>query len=107
MRAGKLTHVIKVQQYDASAVNEYGTPVPTWTDLATLRAEVVEQTAEEFIRDARATTETAIVFRTRFLDGVKTADRVRFDGTDFNIREVTPIGRRKGMELRCIAIGDE
>lgn len=36
MRAGKLDRSITVQSF-VSAPNEYGTPVSTWTDVATVR----------------------------------------------------------------------
>ena len=101
MRSGKLAHVVTLQR-STEIVDEYGTPASTWTDQATLRAEVVERSTEEFIRTQGATDEEVVIFRTRFLDGVTTADRVRFDGQDFNIKEVVPIGRRKGLELRAV-----
>lgn len=106
MRTGKLVHVIKVQGF-TSTVNEYRAPVMAWTDKATLRAQIVQQGTEEFIRTYGASDETVIVFRTRYVDGIVNADRVAFDGRHFNIREVTPIGRRKGLELRCTAQGDD
>lgn len=61
--------------------------------------------AEEFIRGFGATTETLVIFRTRYLDGVTTADRVLFDGRTFNLREVVDAGRRGGLELRGVEIG--
>lgn len=98
-----MAHVVTVQRY-TSTVDEYGTPVKDWTDLARLRAEVIERSTEEFIRDVGVTSTTSAVFRTRYLAGLTNADRVVFDGENFNIREVTPIGRRKGLELRCEAM---
>jgi len=89
-----------VQRF-TSAPNEYGTPIEAWSDLATLRAEVVEQSTEEFIRAQGAAEESAIVFRTRFLAGIGNGDRVAFGSGTYNIREVVEIGRRKGLEIRC------
>lgn len=104
MRAGKLDKSITVQQF-TNTVDEYGTPVMTWTDLATVRAQIVQATTEEFIRGFGASDETVIVFRIRWLDGMQLADRIMFDGRAPNLKEIKEIDRRRGLELRCIATG--
>ena len=53
------------------------------------------------MRSFGASDEEAVIFRIRFVDGVTNADRVVWNGEPFNIRQVTPIGRRKGLDLRC------
>ncbi len=100
MRAGKLDRTITIQSF-TNTVNEYGTPIMTWNDVATLRAQIVQSSTEEFIR-AGAVDETVIIFRTRYLSGVTNADRIAYDGSTFNLKEVKEIGRRKGLELRCV-----
>ena len=104
MRSGRLSRVITLQRASAT-INDAGTPLESWVPLATLRAEVEPVSAEEFIRGFGATTETLVIFRTRHLDGVTTADRVLFDGRTFNLREVVDAGRRGGLELRGVEIG--
>ncbi|TKA98542.1 head-tail adaptor protein [Cereibacter changlensis] len=103
MRAGKLAHVITVQGL-TTTINDMGTPTQTWTLKATLRAEKVEQSTKEYIRGYGASDETVAVFRTRFLGDITTADRIRFADQSYGIKEIAPIGRRKGLELRCVAI---
>ncbi|SLN19961.1 Phage head-tail joining protein [Roseivivax jejudonensis] len=100
MKAGHMVHVIEIQRSTAT-VNDAGTPERTWSRLATLRAEVVERSTEEFLRNAGETSETTIVFRTRFLAGLTDDDRVDFDGFAFDIDEIVTVGRRRGLELRC------
>lgn len=100
MRAGKLVHVIEIQQASMT-VNAAGTAEQTWSKLATLRAELVEQGVEEFLRDAGETGVKTLAFRTRFLSGITEGNRVSFDGEAFDIEEIVTIGRRKGLELRC------
>lgn len=103
MRAGKLDRSITIQRF-TSTVNEYGTPVQDWTDLATVRAQIVQASTEEFIRAYGASDKTVIIFRLRLLDDVTNADRVKYgDGPHFNIKEIKEIGRRRGLELRCEA----
>ncbi|WP_428428236.1 phage head closure protein [Pararhizobium sp.] len=101
MRAGNLDKTIRIDRYDTGGVDDYGTPTPGFAALATLRAQVVQSSTEEFVEHG-ATDQTVIIFRCRYLDGVTNADRVHFDGGYFNIKEIKEIQRRKGLELRCI-----
>lgn len=103
MKSGKLVHVLTIQRA-ATTIDAAGTPVPVWSDLATLRAEKLEQTTEEFIRNAGATDDTVIIFRTRFIAGVTNADRILFASRPFNLKEVMVLGRNRGLELRCMRL---
>lgn len=104
MRAGAMDRVIEIQRASES-VNNLGQVVAVWNAIATMRAQKIEASTAEFMRAFGASTETAIVFRTRFLEGVTLADRVSYEGSAFNLVEVKEIGRRKGLELRCARIG--
>ncbi|WP_127113058.1 phage head closure protein [Shimia sediminis] len=104
MKSGKLRRLIVVQRF-TNGVNEYGTPEMVWTDHARLRAEIETRSAAEFINAQGAGDREAIVFRTRFLEGLTGADSVLFAGDRFNIKEVAEIGHRKGLELRCERLG--
>lgn len=99
MRSGKLDRSITIQSF-ANTVNEYGTPVSTWTDVATIRAQIITSSTEEFLTNG-ASDESVIIFRTRYLLGISNSSRVLYDGDEYNVREVKEIGRRKGLELRC------
>ena len=103
MKAGKLTEELQVER-STSTLNEYGTPSTTWAKLAVLRAEKVEQTTTEYIRNFGAADEEVVIFRTRFFDGISNADRLIWKGDAFNIQSVATIGRRTGVELRCVRI---
>lgn len=103
MKAGRLTEEIHIERF-TSSVDEYGTPTQSWARMATLRAERVEQTTTEYIRNFGASDEDLVIFRARFLDGVTNADRVIWQGEAFNIRQIVPMGRRKGVELRCMRL---
>lgn len=101
MKSGKLTRKIVIQRSQA-AVDDYGTPVKAWAAIYTLRAEVVERSTSEFMQTGGATDEALIVFRVRHVPGLSNADQVTFDGKTYQIKEVTELGRRKGLELRCV-----
>lgn len=103
MRAGRLTEEIRIERA-TSTVNDAGTPITSWATLCALRAEKVEQSTTEYIRNFGASDEEVVVFRARFFEGVTTADRVIWDGDAFNIKQVAPVDRRRGVELRCVRI---
>lgn len=105
MRAGKLDRVITIERATAGASDSYGVPSSTWATLATLRAQIVQASTEEFVRAFGDSTETAVIFRTRYLDGVTLADRVAYEGAVHNLVEVKEIGRRRGLELRTRRVG--
>ena len=103
MKAGRLTEEIRIER-STSTINEYGTPTTTWAKLAILRAEKVEQTTTEYIRNFGASDEEVVIFRTRFFDGITNADRLVWKGNAFNIQSVATVGRRTGVELRCVRL---
>lgn len=106
MRAGRLDRTIIIER-GAHTVDAAGTPSFTWTTLATLRAERIQSSTDEYLQAQGANAETVMIFRTRFVASVTTADRVLYEGDVFNIREVKELGRRRGLELRTEKDGDE
>lgn len=105
MRSGRLDETIELRR--PSWVDDgYGSEVPgPAITVATMRAQIIEESTDEFIRNYGASTERLRIFRTRWLDGVTLADQIRHDGIDFNIKQIKEIGRRRGLELRCVANG--
>ncbi|WP_102960215.1 phage head closure protein [Mangrovicella endophytica] len=105
MRAGKLDRLITIDAYGPGVPDGGGGSIPSWTPIATLRAQIITLSTEEFLRSYGESSETAIVFRTRFVEGIQTSSRVTYDGRRFNIKEVKELGRRQGLELRCEETG--
>jgi len=101
MTAGKRKYQIEILG-ETTTLNAAGTPASSSFSKAVLRAEIIRQGTEEFIRDSGASDETVIVFRTIWAGEVTPADRVSFGGTVYNLREVVPLGRRHEIELRCV-----
>lgn len=101
MRAGKLDKTIRIDAPSTDAIDDYGVPSEAWSELATVRAEVIQQSTDEFLATYGETETFAVVFRIRWLGGVTPQHRVAYDGRYLNIREVKEIGRRKLLELRC------
>jgi SPP1 family predicted phage head-tail adaptor len=102
MRAGKLDRTISIETYSAGEPDDYGNVTAQWVPLATLRAQLIQSSTEEFIRAYGASDETVIIFRTRWLSGVSNSARISYEGGVFNVKEVKEIGRRIGLELRAV-----
>jgi head-tail adaptor len=104
MRAGKLDATIAIQRV-GSVIDDAGTPQESVFTIATLRAQVIRSSVEEFIRGYGASDETVTVFRIRYIEGVQNADKVLHGGKIHNIKEVKEIGRRRGLEIRTVSLG--
>lgn len=105
MRAGKLDRIIVIDRV-TTTVDEYGTPVEGWTTVATVRGQRVHMNREEFMAAYGQGSQAVTVFRIRHLDGLTLADRITCDGETFDVKGIEPLGRREGLELRCIAHGE-
>lgn len=104
MRAGKLDTAIAIERGDWVS-DEYGQTEWTFTPIATLRAQVIQQNTEEFMRGWGNAVESVTVFRTRWIEDLQITDRIKFNNISMGIIEVKPLGRRRGLEIRCKVSG--
>ena len=104
MRSGNLDREITIQRA-TTTIGDAGTPQETWADIATLRAQLIETTTDEYIRGNGASTERIVVFRTRYIDGVTAADRIFYECQPFTLKQIKELGRRKALEFRAERIG--
>jgi SPP1 family predicted phage head-tail adaptor len=102
MRAGKLNRVVFIDRL-TETLNENRTPVSTWTNIATLRAEVLQHSVDEDEAGSGERDTDAITFRTRFFSGLSTADHIRFMGHIYKVKGWTEIGVRHGLEIKAVA----
>lgn len=101
-RAGRLVREIQIEER-ARTVTAQGRVAEEWRKVAALRAEVIQLSTAEFIRNMGSENETVVTFFCRYRDGLKPGMRVIYKGQAFEIRNVAEIGRRLGMEIRCRA----
>lgn len=104
MRAGNLDRQIEIQ-HRTTALDDYGTPVETWSALATVRAQLLAFTIDDREGTRGSTTDTNVTFRLRWLDGVTLEHRVLYAGSTYTIRQVVELGRRNGLDLKCDRVG--
>ena len=102
MRAGKLDRTITLERF-TQTVSDTGSVSNDWTAIGSPRAEIVQQSATEFLTGYGEAENGSVIFRIRYLPGITTADRVSFNGTAYDMKEITEIGRRRGLELRAVA----
>lgn len=102
MRAGKLDRTITIER-QTETVAASGSVSNGWTAIATVRAEIVQQSANEFLSGFGETENSTIIFRVRYLPGITTADRVTYNGKPYDLEEIKEIGRRRGLELRAVS----
>jgi SPP1 family predicted phage head-tail adaptor len=99
IRSGKLDRQITLMR-KTETVSESGAVTAAWTEIATVRAELVQQSADEYLAGFGAAEQGALIFRIRYIAGITTADRLIFGGEAFDIDQIAELGRRRGLELR-------
>lgn len=101
IRPGKMRCLITIQRA-ALAPDQYGREVAAWQDVATLRAELVEDRRADAAEATPGTDgKRPVTFRARMLGGVGVADRVIWRGGAFNIVSVAEFPAVRAMELQC------
>ena len=103
MQAGKLDRVIEVQSL-VTTVDEYGTPDKSWSTLATMRAQKLENDTSNR-EGGHTVTDTSIAFRIYWLDNLTLDHRVIYEGQPFKIARLKEIGRRVGLDVVCERVG--
>lgn len=102
LKAGAMDRVITIESV-AVTLSDAGDTIETWSTVITTRAELIQSSAKEFMKSFGAASVTTCIFRTRWLDNITLANRVNYSGTYYLIKEIGEIGRRRGLELRCVA----
>lgn len=105
MQAGRLDRRLTLQRGTTTS-DAAGTPVTTWTDLATVWASYMPVSDAEKVAAAEVSATISARFRIRYGStwaDLSPADRVVFEGRVFDLWGVKEIGRREGLELTAAA----
>lgn len=106
MRSGRLKHTILIERATEGVGDKHGTRLKTWAPVVPpLRAEILTDEDQAFLRAYGESNETAIVLRVRFRDGIEAGDRVTMDGSEFALIEIKEVVHRRVLELRCAGGG--
>ncbi|MEQ8400519.1 MAG: phage head closure protein [Silicimonas sp.] len=101
LRAGKLDRQITIER-ETETVAPSGAVSKTWATVATVRAELVQQSADEFLAGFGEAEGGSVIFRIRYLAGITTADRVSYAGEAYDVDRIKAVGRRRALELKCV-----
>jgi SPP1 family predicted phage head-tail adaptor len=104
VRAGKLDRIIQIKT-GAADISRSGKLSMTWTLVATMRAQLIQNTTDDVTGQGGSQTQKTVTFRIRWLDGVTLEQRVTYEGQEFEIKEVKELGRRRGLDLKCVRLG--
>lgn len=92
------------------AQDEYGQPIETWADIATVWASWRRASARETLAAAEVAAAVSDVFETRFDStwaDLNPKDRLIYNGATYDIIEVAEIGRREGLRIGATARADQ
>ena len=103
LRAGQLDRTVTIEGA-SDAIDANGTPIQTWTTLASVRAQLLEMSSTDYMRAQGASFEKVVIFRIRWLPGVTLENRVLYNGDRYLIKDIKELGRKVGLELRCEAV---
>ncbi|MDH6265644.1 head-tail adaptor [Rhizobium sp. SG_E_25_P2] len=103
MRAGKLKHALMIER-EVKAVDAAGYVTSTWMLIGTIRAELAQQATTEGATGYGEAGTAGLTFKTRYLTGLTTADRIRYLGRAYNLKSITDFGPRGGLELTVDAL---
>ncbi|QFS82345.1 phage head closure protein [Roseivivax sp. THAF197b] len=102
IRAGKLDRIVTLER-KVETVAASGAVSEAWAPIATIRAELVQRSAEEFLASDIERETVAVIFRIRWRADISTADRLTYLGRAYDLEEIAELGRRQGLELRAVA----
>jgi SPP1 family predicted phage head-tail adaptor len=102
MRAGKMDRRIIIQRATVTQ-DDHGEPIETWATLDTVWAQYLPGGGDERYSGQQVFAETQCRFRIRHRAGIKPTDRVSYEGREYDILAVDPIGRREGLEIKAKA----
>lgn len=103
LNIGSMDRRITIER-ETETVKPSGSVVKAWAPIATVWAEVLQQSASEFFTGYGEAETGTVIFRVRYRPGITTAYRVTYEGTAYGIKEIKEVGRRDALELRGEAL---
>ena len=104
MRAGAVDRRLELR-HRVLTKNAYGEDVVSWPfAYATVWARKLDIRGREFFAAQQVNAELTTRFHIRHRTDVVNTDRAFLDGTEYNISQVSELGRRVGLELFATAV---
>ena len=101
MQAGRLNRRCTLQQ-PGTATDELGQPIPGWTDIASVWADIRMRSGLESIKAGAPVSVVAASIRIRYRAGVNAGMRVVHNLVNYEIKAVMPdVSGREFLDLAC------
>ena len=101
MQAGRLNRRCQLQS-PSQSVDELGQPIPGWTDVATVWADIRMKSGLESIKAGAPVSVVTAAIRIRYLAGVNAGMRVVHNLVAYEIKAVMPdVSGRVFLDLAC------
>ena len=105
MQAGRLNRRVTLQA-PGTATDEIGQPIPGWTDVATLWADIRMKSGLESIKAGASVSVVQASIRVRYRAGINAGMRVVHNLQVYEILAVQPdVGGREYVDLVCQSVG--
>lgn len=99
MRSGRLRFRITLQETSVTR-GEYNEEVITWSDVATVWADVQPLRGREFIEAQQEGAEIDVRFVIRYRDGLSPEMRIQYDSRTYDVVHINHVGeRQREMEI--------
>jgi SPP1 family predicted phage head-tail adaptor len=99
MRAGRLNRLVTIERREQIGWIGINEPEYGWVPVAKFWAERFGETETELNATNQVVAKTTAKFRTHYVAGITTVDRLICEGTTFDILGVIELGYRKGTEI--------
>ena len=104
MQAGRLNRRCTLQQ-PGTTTDEIGQPIPGWTDVATVWADIRMKSGLEAIKAGASVSVVQASIRVRYRAGINAGMRIVHNLQAYNITAVMPdVGGREYVDLVCQAV---
>jgi SPP1 family predicted phage head-tail adaptor len=98
MRAGELDRKIRLERL-TSTQNDYGEPVESWVLIAEVWASRAVLSGREMYEGDQIAAEALYRFRMYYRTDLDNTCRIVYGSQNYNIKAVSEIGRREGLEV--------
>lgn len=109
MKAGALDRAVVIQRQGAAVDDGFTMQPGAWATLATRKAQRITSLGREVFEQQGVDAEVPMTFVLRDDSVTRTItpkDRVSFSGRFYDIKAVSEIGRRRGIEIVGVAVAD-
>jgi SPP1 family predicted phage head-tail adaptor len=99
MKAGERDRRIELQHRTLGAASSSGEQIAGFTTYATVWAQKLDQRAREVFVAGGTDADQVTRFVIRYREDVLVTDRILYKGADFDIFQISEIGRSEGLEI--------